>query len=62
MEADELFCALCRKLQLLALMLGSAHFLAGQDLAPRAYVVTPVRSNAVTLAWALLRWRLELQR
>jgi len=49
-EADELFCALCRKLQLLALMLGSAHFLAGQDLAPRAYVVTPVRSNAVTLA------------
>ena len=33
-------------------MLGSAHFLAGQDLAPRAYVITPVHSNAVNLTWA----------
>ena len=33
-------------------MLGSARYLAGQDLAPRAYVITPVRSNAVNLTWA----------
>ena len=41
-----------RKYQLLTLILGSAHFLAGQDLAPRAYVITPLSSNAVTLTWA----------
>src|SRR5271154_2484309 len=26
--------------------------LAAQDLAPRAYVITPVHSNAVTITWA----------
>ncbi|HXY14770.1 MAG TPA: transporter [Terriglobales bacterium] len=31
---------------------GSLHFLMAQDLAPRAYVITPVHSNAVTLTWA----------
>jgi hypothetical protein len=31
---------------------GSSHLLLAQDLAPRAYVITPVRSNAVTLTWA----------
>jgi hypothetical protein len=33
-------------------VLGSAHFLLAQDLAPRAYVITPLQSNAVTLTWA----------
>jgi len=33
-------------------MLGSAHFLAGQDLAPRAYIIAPLHSNAVNLTWA----------
>ena len=31
---------------------GTSHFLLAQDLAPRAYVITPVHSNAVTLTWA----------
>src|SRR5215831_4961636 len=31
---------------------GSLHFLMAQDLAPRAYIITPVHSNAVTLTWA----------
>jgi hypothetical protein len=31
---------------------GSSHFLVAQDLAPRAYVITPLQSNAVTLTWA----------
>jgi hypothetical protein len=35
-----------------AMMLGSVHFFVAQDLAPRAYVITPVHSNAVTLSWA----------
>jgi outer membrane putative beta-barrel porin/alpha-amylase len=30
----------------------SAPALRGQDLAPRAYVITPVRSNAVTMAYS----------
>ena len=30
----------------------SSRFLLAQDLAPRAYVITPVHSNAVTLTWA----------
>ena len=31
---------------------GSSHLLLAQDLAPRAYIITPVQSNAVTLTWA----------
>jgi hypothetical protein len=41
-------------------MLGSAHFLACQDLAPRAYVITPVKSNAVNLSWAFYDGSLNL--
>ena len=37
---------------LAVIAVGSSHFLLAQDLAPRAYVITPVHSNAVTLAWA----------
>jgi hypothetical protein len=51
-SGDRLDLRLWRKLQLLGVMLGLAHFLVGQDLAPRAYVVTPLHSNAVTLTWA----------
>ncbi len=41
-------------------MLSSAHFLAGQDLAPRAYVITPRHGNAVTLTWAFYDGGLNL--
>ena len=34
------------------LMMSSVPLLRGQDLAPRAYVVTPVRSNAITMAYS----------
>lgn len=37
---------------LAVLAVGSSHLLLAQDLAPRAYVITPVHSNAVTLTWA----------
>jgi len=50
--ADRLDLRLWRKLQWLTVMLGSAHFLAGQDLAPRAYIIAPLHSNAVNLTWA----------
>jgi hypothetical protein len=36
----------------LATAAASAHWLAAQDLAPRAYVITPLHSNAVTLSYA----------
>ena len=39
---------------------GSLHFLMAQDLAPRAYVITPVHSNAVTLTWAFYNGGLNL--
>jgi hypothetical protein len=31
---------------------GSLQMLSAQDLAPRAYVITPLHSNAVTIAWS----------
>src|SRR5271167_1978798 len=31
---------------------GSLQMLGAQDLAPRAYVITPIHSNAVTLSWS----------
>jgi len=37
---------------LLIIVLVSSHPLLAQDLAPRAYVITPIRSNAITLTWA----------
>jgi hypothetical protein len=36
---------------LLALAACSLHALSAQDLAPRAYVITPLRTNTVTLTW-----------
>ena len=41
-----------RLLMLAALCGALAGPLAAQDLAPRAYVITPVNSNALTLAWS----------
>lgn len=35
-----------------ALMLCPFHVLSAQDLAPRAYLITPVHYNAVTLTWS----------
>jgi hypothetical protein len=48
------------KLIWLFVVLGLADFLAAQDLAPRAYIITPVRSNAVTLTWAFYDGGLNL--
>ena len=41
------------KLGLLAVtVLGCVHLLSAQDLAPRAYVITPNHSNAITLTYS----------
>ena len=37
---------------LILIGIGPSHLLLAQDLAPRAYLITPVHSNAVTLTWA----------
>ena len=37
---------------LMAVVAYSVHGLIAQDLSPRAYLITPVRSNAVTVAWS----------
>jgi hypothetical protein len=47
---------LCSKLAVaLVIMLCVLPGLSAQDLAPRAYVITPIRSNAVTLAYSFNR-------
>ena len=51
---------LTRLLWLALIAVGSSHFLLAQDLAPRAYVITPVHSNAVTLTWAFYDGGLNL--
>ena len=49
------------RLQCLAVVaVGSSSFLLAQDLAPRAYVITPVHSNAITLTWAFYDGGLNL--
>ena len=35
-----------------SIAIGCIQMLSAQDLAPRAYVITPLHSNAVTLAWS----------
>ena len=46
-------CLLARFQRLAVIIaLGTSHSLQAQDLAPRAYVITPMHSNAVTLTWA----------
>jgi Putative MetA-pathway of phenol degradation len=35
-----------------AVAVGSSELLSAQDLAPRAYVITPLHANAITLTWA----------
>jgi hypothetical protein len=45
---------------LIAFVLATAPaLLSGQDLAPRAYIITPVRSNAVTLTWSFYQGGLD---
>jgi len=49
------------RLQCLAVVaIGSSSFLLAQDLAPRAYVITPVHSNAITLTWGFYDGGLNL--
>jgi len=49
------------RLQCLAVMVvGSSSFLLAQDLAPRAYVITPIHSNAITLTWGFYDGGLNL--
>src|SRR5215469_15119443 len=42
------------------MVVGSSHFLLAQDLAPRAYIITPVHSNAVTITWGFYDGGLNL--
>jgi len=37
---------------LVALAFGFIQYLSSQELSPRAYIITPVRSNAITLTWS----------
>ena len=49
------------RLQCLAVVVvGSSSFVLAQDLAPRAYVITPVHSNAITLTWGFFDGGLNL--
>ena len=49
------------RLTWLALMMfGISCFAEGQDLAPRAYVITPLHSNAITLTWGFYDGGLNL--
>jgi len=45
-------CLLARLQWLAVIAVVSSHCLLAQDLAPRAYIITPLHSNAVTLTWA----------
>ena len=35
-----------------AIEVGSLQIVSAQDLSPRAYVITPLHSNAITLTWS----------
>jgi len=35
-----------------AIAVGASQLLSAQDLAPRAYVITPLHANVITLTWA----------
>ena len=48
------------KLRWLVVVLGLANFLVAQDLAPRAYLITPIRSNAVIVTWGFYDGGLNL--
>src|SRR5271169_3029575 len=41
-----------QRVALLALLVCCPLVLAAQDLAPRAYVITPLHSNAITVTWS----------
>src|SRR5580692_8340760 len=44
----------------IGLAIGSLQTVRAQDLAPRAYVITPLHANAVTLTWAFYNGGLNL--
>ena len=44
--------AISRTLLLVWVTLGNGHMALAQTLAPRAYVITPVHANAITLSWS----------
>jgi len=45
--------AACNNIAVVAVIwVALSHLLFSQDLAPRAYIITPVHSNALTLTWA----------
>lgn len=51
------------RLSLLLIILGAflCHAVFAQDLAPRAYVITPIRSNAVLVTYSYFNGNLDLQ-
>jgi hypothetical protein len=44
--------AIARSLAFVCLAISSGHVAMAQTLAPRAYVITPVNGNAITLSWS----------
>ena len=50
LESDRMRLAL--KLASMVVLVCSVHGLGAQDLTPRAYVITPLHWNAVTVAWS----------
>ena len=53
-------CTLVKRFPWIALIAVGSNFMLAQDLAPRAYVITPLHSNAVTLTWAFYSGGLNL--
>src|SRR5215472_4138266 len=43
---------LAKSRSLAMIVVALSHFLLAQDLAPRAYIITPTHSNAVTVTWS----------
>jgi hypothetical protein len=50
----------CKLALAAAIVAGVAQIAGAQDLAPRAYLITPVHSNAVTLSWSFFDGGLNL--
>src|SRR5271169_2908620 len=53
---------LCFILAFLGSLATGAAQLSAQDLAPRAYVITPVHSNAITITWSFYDGGLNFNR
>jgi hypothetical protein len=48
-----------RLLYLAILAAALLHSCCAQDLAPRAYIITPLHSNAITLSWAFFNGSID---